>query len=220
MRKGSSSLGSLGAIFPAAATAGVVLLILPLSPSAVPGSAPATGLAWAAGAAEPRAEDPKDTQKPQPGGAAVPAEGAKPGETPAPAAAMPAAGPAKSAALKPASKPAAAKSAAEAAKVLKVINTRATWYGPGFHGRRTASGERFNRNAMTLASRHLPFGTVVRVINPRNGKSVVGRVNDRGPFRRGYTADLSQGMARRIGLSGSGPVRLEILSHKKKAGKK
>ena len=97
------------------------------------------------------------------------------------------------------------------ARVLKVIHTRATWYGPGFHGRRTASGERFNRNAMTLASRHLPFGTKVRVTNLRTGRAVIGRVNDRGPFRRGYTADLSQGMARRIGLGGSGPVRLEIL---------
>lgn len=99
-------------------------------------------------------------------------------------------------------------------RVLKVIHTRATWYGPGFHGRRTASGERFNRNAMTLASRHLPFGTKVRVTNLRTGRAVVGRVNDRGPFRRGYTADLSQGMARRIGMGGSAPVRLEILPRK------
>jgi rare lipoprotein A len=93
----------------------------------------------------------------------------------------------------------------------KIIRTRATWYGPGFHGRRTASGERFNRNAMTLASRHLPFGTRVRVVNPHTGRSAVARVNDRGPFRGGYTADLSQGLARRIGLSSSGAVRLEIL---------
>jgi rare lipoprotein A len=96
-------------------------------------------------------------------------------------------------------------------KPVKIIHTRATWYGPGFHGRRTASGERFNRNAMTLASRHLPFGTRVRVVNPRTGKSAIARVNDRGPFRGGYTADLSQGLARKIGLSSSGAVRLEIL---------
>lgn len=96
-------------------------------------------------------------------------------------------------------------------KPVKVIHTRATWYGPGFHGRRTASGERFNRHAMTLASRHLPFGTRVRVVNPKTGRSVIARVNDRGPFRGGYTADLSQAVARKIGLSGSGPVRLEIL---------
>jgi rare lipoprotein A len=97
-------------------------------------------------------------------------------------------------------------------EATKIINTRATWYGPGFHGRRTASGERFNQHAMTLASRHLPFGTRVRVVNTRTGKAAIGRVNDRGPFKSGYTADLSKGLAGRIGLSGSGPVRLEILA--------
>jgi rare lipoprotein A len=101
-------------------------------------------------------------------------------------------------------------SAAAKAKPLRVIQTRATWYGPGFHGRRTASGERFNQHAMTLASRHLPFGTRVRVVNPKNGKSVVGRVNDRGPFVRGYGVDLSRAMARKLGLN-SGPVRVEVL---------
>lgn len=94
----------------------------------------------------------------------------------------------------------------------QIINTRATWYGPGFHGRRTASGERFNQQAMTLASRHLPFGTRVRVVNPRTGKAAIARVNDRGPYRSGYTADLSKGLAGRIGLLSSGPVRLEILA--------
>lgn len=97
------------------------------------------------------------------------------------------------------------------ARAVKIIHTRATWYGPGFHGRRTASGERFNQNAMTLASRHLPFGTQVRVVNMKTGRSAVGRVNDRGPFRGGYTADLSKALAFRIGMRGSGPVRLEIL---------
>jgi len=103
------------------------------------------------------------------------------------------------------------RSARSIGRPTKVIHTRATWYGPGFHGRRTASGETFNRNAMTLASRHLPFGTRVRVVNPHTGRSAVARVNDRGPFRGGYTADLSQALARRIGLSNSGAVRLEIL---------
>ena len=87
----------------------------------------------------------------------------------------------------------------------------ATWYGPGFHGRRTASGERFNRNAMTLAHRHMPFGTRVRVTNLKNGKSVVGRVNDRGPFVRGRHFDLSQGMARKLGIGGVGKVRVEVI---------
>jgi rare lipoprotein A len=112
----------------------------------------------------------------------------------------------RSAALGTRSKRAKARSMA-----VKIINTRATWYGPGFHGRRTASGEVFNRNAMTLASRHLPMGTRVRVVNPHTGRSAVARVNDRGPFRGGYTADLSQALARRIGLGGSGAVRLEVL---------
>ena len=101
---------------------------------------------------------------------------------------------------------------ARALKPTRVIQTRATWYGPGFHGRRTASGERFDSRAMTLASRHLPFGTLVRVTNLRNGRTVVGRVNDRGPYgSRAVTADLSAGMARRIGLTGTCPVKLEIL---------
>jgi len=114
-------------------------------------------------------------------------------------------------ATKPSSPVRVSRKPAPAAKPVKVIHTKATWYGPGFHGRRTASGERFNQHAMTLASRHLPFGTRVRVVNTRTGKAAEARVNDRGPFRRGYTADLSQAVARKIGLGGSGPVRLEIL---------
>lgn len=97
-------------------------------------------------------------------------------------------------------------------KPVKVVYTHATWYGPGFHGRRTASGERFDQNAMTLASRHLPFGTRVRVVNPKTGKSAIARVNDRGPFSaRHITADLSKGLARKIGVTGTMKVRLEIL---------
>jgi rare lipoprotein A len=97
------------------------------------------------------------------------------------------------------------------ARRRKVIVTGATWYGPYFHGRLTASGERFNRNAMTLASRQLPLGTWVRVTNPANGRSAVARVNDRGPYGRpGYTCDLSQALARQIGI-GKGRVHLEVL---------
>lgn len=102
---------------------------------------------------------------------------------------------------------------ASAPKPTKVIHTRATWYGPGFHGRRTASGERFNQNAMTLASRHLPMGTRVRVINLKTGRASHARVNDRGPFGlRGVTADLSKGLARKIGLRGTGPIKIEVLA--------
>ncbi len=90
---------------------------------------------------------------------------------------------------------------------------KASWYGPGFHGRRTANGERFNQNDLTAAHRSLPFGTQVKVTNLRNGRSVVVRVNDRGPFSRGRIIDLSKAAARIIGVfqSGTAPVLLEVL---------
>ncbi len=87
----------------------------------------------------------------------------------------------------------------------------ASWYGPGFHGRQTASGERFNQNALTAAHRSLPFGTRVRVTNARNGRSVVVRINDRGPHIRGRIIDLSRKAAGVVGLGGTAPVRLDIL---------
>jgi rare lipoprotein A (peptidoglycan hydrolase) len=87
----------------------------------------------------------------------------------------------------------------------------ASWYGSGFSGRRTASGERFNRNAMTLAHRGLPFGTRVRITNLKNGRVAVARVNDRGPFVRGRIADLSQGLARHLGIGGVGHIKMEVI---------
>jgi rare lipoprotein A len=93
----------------------------------------------------------------------------------------------------------------------KVLVGRATWYGPGFHGRRTASGERFNRHALTLASRGLPFHTVVRVTNLKNGRSAVARVNDRGPYAHGAIVDLSQALARRVGMGGTTRVKVQVL---------
>lgn len=95
----------------------------------------------------------------------------------------------------------------------RVYTGSVTWYGGRFHGRRTASGERFNRFANTLASRHLPFGTRVRVTNLRNGRSAIARVNDRGPASRRYIADLSEGLAARLGIkrAGIGRVRIEVL---------
>lgn len=89
----------------------------------------------------------------------------------------------------------------------------ASWYGSAFHGRRTASGERFNQYALTAAHRTLRFGTRVKVTNLRNGRSVIVRINDRGPYVRGRIIDLSRGAARIIGLvrSGTGSVRIEIL---------
>jgi rare lipoprotein A len=89
----------------------------------------------------------------------------------------------------------------------------ASWYGPGFNGRRTASGERFNQNSLTAAHRSLPMGTRVKVTNLNNGRSVVVRINDRGPFSGGRIIDLSHGAARLIGVvqSGVAPVLLEVL---------
>lgn len=81
---------------------------------------------------------------------------------------------------------------------------RASWYGPGFHGRATASGERFQQGALTAAHKSLPFGTKLRVTNKRNGKSVIVRINDRGPYARGKFLDLSKGAAGRIGMISSG----------------
>ncbi len=88
---------------------------------------------------------------------------------------------------------------------------KASWYGPGFHGRRTASGERFNQNVMTAAHPRLPFGTRVRVTNHRSGRSVVVRINDRGPFIRGRIIDLSRASAHSIGLAGLSSVTLTVL---------
>ena len=82
----------------------------------------------------------------------------------------------------------------------------ASWYGPGFQGRRTASGETFNTHEMTAAHRTLPFGTRVRVLNQRTGKSVVVRINDRGPYAHGRVIDLSRASAQAIGISGVGSV--------------
>jgi len=88
-----------------------------------------------------------------------------------------------------------------------------SWYGAQFHERPTASGELFDAMAMTMAHPTLPFGTQVRVTNLRNGRSVVVRVNDRGPFVGRRIADLSQAAAAQIGMMrrGLAKVRLEVL---------
>lgn len=97
--------------------------------------------------------------------------------------------------------------------VTSVVTGMASWYGPGFHGRRAASGEVFNQNALTAAHRTLPFGTEIRVTNLRNNRQVIVRINDRGPFGHGRVLDLSAAAARAIGLtsSGTGMVRIEVL---------
>ncbi|OQX55264.1 MAG: hypothetical protein B5M53_04510 [Candidatus Cloacimonas sp. 4484_209] len=87
----------------------------------------------------------------------------------------------------------------------------ATYYGPGFHGKKTASGEIFDMYKMTCAHRTLPFGTVLLVKNLSNNKKVKVRVNDRGPFVKGVILDLSYGAARKIGLTGKEKVKILIL---------
>lgn len=87
--------------------------------------------------------------------------------------------------------------------------TRASWYGDGWHGRRTASGEIFNLNELSAAHRKLPFGTWLQVTNLKNGKSVNVRVNDRGPFKRGRSLDVSKEAARQLGFLRDGTVEVE-----------
>ena len=76
----------------------------------------------------------------------------------------------------------------------------ASWYGPRFHGQRTASGEPYDMHGLTAAHRSLPFGTRVLVQNPRTGKQVVVRINDRGPFAAGRVIDLSRAAAQALGM--------------------
>ena len=89
---------------------------------------------------------------------------------------------------------------------------RASWYGPGFDGRRTANGEIFNQRSLTAASRTLPLGSRVRVTDLSTGRSVVVKVNDRGPYVRGRSLDLSEAAARRIGVAGVARVEVTRLN--------
>lgn len=86
----------------------------------------------------------------------------------------------------------------------------ASWYGPGFHGRKTASGARFNQYEMTAAHRRLPLGTRVEVTNVRNGRSVEVLINDRGPFVGGRIIDLSKAAADRLGMRNAGTARVRV----------
>ena len=95
----------------------------------------------------------------------------------------------------------------------------ASWYGPRFHGKRTASGEVFNQENFTAAHRTLPWGSKVKVTNLANGKSVQVRINDRGPFGKGRIIDVSRAAARVLGIVGSGltAVRIECLCDSEKS---
>jgi rare lipoprotein A len=86
----------------------------------------------------------------------------------------------------------------------------ASYYGPGLHGRRTASGERFDQNALTAAHRTARFGSCLRVVNMENGKSVEVRVNDRGPFKAERIIDVSLGAARKLQMVDKGLARVRL----------
>lgn len=90
----------------------------------------------------------------------------------------------------------------------------ASWYGPKFHGKRTSNGEKFNKNKLTAAHKDLPFNTQVLVTNLKNSKSVVVRINDRGPFKADRIIDLSEKAAESIGLKekGTAYIKLQVLN--------
>ena len=90
----------------------------------------------------------------------------------------------------------------------------ASWYGPGFHGKRTANGETYDMHAMTAAHRILPLGTIVRVTNKNNGRSLILRINDRGPFADDRVIDLSRAAADKLDVvaKGTAPVRIMAMS--------
>lgn len=98
-------------------------------------------------------------------------------------------------------------------KVLLTEEGMASYYSTGFNGKRTASGEIFDKNAFTAAHREFPFGTLLRVTNLSNDRSVEVTVNDRGPFKKGRIIDLSEAAARAIGMiqSGTAEVTIQVL---------
>jgi len=98
--------------------------------------------------------------------------------------------------------------------VSGVFEGKASWYGREQHGHATASGERFDMYAMTAAHRTLHMNTRVRVINLKNGRSAVVRINDRGPYSRGRVIDVSFAAAKQLGMIDAGivPVRVEVLA--------
>jgi rare lipoprotein A len=97
-------------------------------------------------------------------------------------------------------------------KLSKHIIGKASWYGGRFHGRKTASGERFNKHALTAAHKTLPLGSRVMVTNLKNNSSVIVKINDRGPFVRGRIIDLSQAAAQVIGINGVENVKISKLN--------
>jgi rare lipoprotein A len=99
------------------------------------------------------------------------------------------------------------------ASVIKYIDKgvmTASWYGPHFHGKKTANGEFFNQMAFTAAHKNLRFGTLLRITNPRNNNSVIVRINDRGPYIRGRELDLSKASANVLGITDKGYLKVKV----------
>ncbi|APD07577.1 rlpA-like lipoprotein [Flavobacteriaceae bacterium UJ101] len=98
------------------------------------------------------------------------------------------------------------------AKVEKTTNEKtgkASWYGPGFHGKLTANGERYDMNGVSAAHKTLKFGTKVKITNLANGKSIVVRINDRGPYIAGRQFDLSKGAFKKIASIHTGVIKIK-----------
>jgi len=89
-------------------------------------------------------------------------------------------------------------------------NMMASWYGPEFHGRRTANGEHYDQNALTAAHKSLRFGTLLRVTNPQNNKSIIVRINDRGPYKRDRNLDLSKASAMALDIMDKGVAKVKV----------
>ena len=114
----------------------------------------------------------------------------------------------------PADAHASGKKTATAAKMINGQQVgKASWYGPGFHGKKTANGQRFNQHALTAAHPRLPLGSRARITNLHNGKAVVVTINDRGPHGGGRIIDLSRAAARELAMGGTARVSIVALSN-------
>jgi rare lipoprotein A len=87
---------------------------------------------------------------------------------------------------------------------------KASWYGPGFHGQKTANGEVYDQNSFTAAHKSLKFGTLLKITNLKNNKSVVVRINDRGPYIHGRDLDLSKAAALELGMVRKGVAKIKV----------
>jgi rare lipoprotein A len=106
--------------------------------------------------------------------------------------------------------PAAAQSLPDGRGFKEIERGQASWYGPRFHGRRTANGERYDQHAMTAAHKTLPFGSLVRVRSLVTGKEIDVRINDRGPYVRGRVIDVSRAGAEALGMMGLGVKQVSL----------